>query len=104
MIYETDIRDFSGVRCRIQKRQCLDGSIQQRHIWFRTSAGDYDPPQVDAWISSYTRNAALAFRGMTPSADLDEADELIAALREIAAGHNDARGRAALALEKAGIT
>lgn len=104
MIYQTDIREFSGLRCRIQARQCLDGSIQQRHIWYRDMLGDCDPPRVDAWIASCTRKPELAFRGMTPAPDVrDEQDELIAALREIEAGHNDPRRRAAEALAAAGL-
>lgn len=44
-----------------------------------------------------------AWRARQPAAKPAPIEELIAALREIAAGHNDARGRAAEALEKAGL-
>lgn len=104
MIYETAVKDHSGLRYRVQSRQALDGSIQQRHIWFRTQAGTYDPPRVDGWISVPFRKPETAFRNMGPAPHvLDEMGELVAALREIAEGHNDARGRAALALERAGL-
>lgn len=104
MIYETAIKEHSGLRYRIQSRQALDGTIQQRHIWFKTQAGLHDPPWVDPWIAAPYRKPETAFRGMTAAPHvLDEMGELVAALREIAEGHNDARGRAALALERAGL-
>lgn len=103
MIFETSIKDHDGLRYRVQSRQCLDGSIQQRHVWYRTQAGEHDPPWVGDWIASCTRSPERAFRGMTASADRDEVGELIKALREIADGHNDARGRATEALRLARV-
>lgn len=95
-LWETDIRDFCGIRCRIQIRLCSDGAIQQRHIWYRTSAGDYDPPKVDPWIDAGSRNLTLVTRNMRPAAAQPLTDrDLIVALRAIAEGHNDARGLAA---------
>ena len=103
MIYETDVKEFEGLRCKVQTRRCLDGSFQQRHVWYAINGTVYDPPSVDPWIASFTRKPEIALRGMRPSADRDELDELIEALREIAAGHNDARARAEAALKAAGL-
>ena len=48
-------------------RLCLDGSIQQRHLWHEINGEVYDPPYVDPWISAGTRKVELAFRDMTPA-------------------------------------
>ncbi len=105
MIYESGIADHDGLRYRVQMRRCLDGSYQQRHIWYKTLGEDIDPPQVDPWIASLRyRSPEAAFRNMIPNPEIrDEIEELIAALQEIAAGHNDPRHRAASALEAANI-
>lgn len=105
MIYQTDLRTLGDCQCVVQVRQCLDGSIQQRHIWHMRGGEVDDPPVYDEWIASYTRRFDLAARGMTPAPDeRDEFDEIVAALREIADGHNDARQRAIDALERAGLS
>lgn len=104
MIYQSAVKSHDGLSYMVQSRQALDGTIQQRHIWFETQAGRHDPPWVDPWIAAPCRKPETAFRNMTPAPDvLDEFGELVAALREIAGGHNDARGRAELALRRAGI-
>lgn len=105
MIFETPLIRFDdALHCRVQVRRCLDGSVQQRHVWYRVQGEDLDPPSYDRWIAAATRNFDSAIRGKTPAPhERDEAGELIAALREIAAGHNDPRARAAEALRRAGI-
>lgn len=99
MIYESRLIDYvDGLPPhRVQVRQCLDGSIQQRHLWHWGGADK--PPLVDRWIAASTRSLASATRHKSPAPHiLDEFGEALGALRDIAAGHNDARGRAAAAL------
>ena len=99
MIYETSMIEHDGLRYQVQVRQCLDGSIQQRHVWYRTQAGEHDPPWVNRWIASCTRKLESAVRNMVAAPHVrDEVAEAMAALVEIAAGHNDARQRAMDAL------
>ena len=101
MIYQTNrIIEHDGLRYVVQARQCLDGSIQQRHVWFKTQLGEHDPPLVEKWIPAGTRKLDVMTRNMVAAPHiLDEMGEALNALRDIANGHNDARGRAAEALE-----
>lgn len=104
MIYETDVRSLGNLRCRVQVRRCLDGSVQQRHVWLVDNDGPVDPPRYDPWIASYTRNFESASRGMTAAPhEPDEQATLIDALQRIADGHNDPRTLAAAALSAAGV-
>lgn len=100
MIYESRVTTNGDLRYQVQVRQCRDGVVEQRHIWFRTQTGEHDPPQIDEWICAPTRNLELWARGLTPNPEYkDEISEAIAALEEIASGHNDARRRALEALQ-----
>lgn len=103
MIYETGICALGELRCRVQIRQCLDGSIQQRHVWLADADGPVNPPRYDRWIASYSRSLATATKNMRPAPhEPDEAAILIDALRKIAEGHNDPRPFAAEVLRRAG--
>lgn len=67
---ETGLRHNGDLSYNIQVRQCHDGSIQQRHLWHRTSLGEHNPPRVEEWIPSFTRNFEVASRGMRPASPL----------------------------------
>lgn len=104
MIYETDVRALGNLRCRVQVRRCLDGSIQQRHVWLVDNDGPVDPPRYDRWIASCSRSLESATRNMTPAPhEPDEHGILVEALQRIADGHNDPRALAAAALSAAGL-
>jgi len=104
LIYESGICCLGDLRCRVQVRQCLDGTVLQRHVWLVDAGGPVDPPRYDPWIPSYTRNFAASIRNKVEAPhERDEQEELVAALREIAAGHNDPRARAIEALRRAGL-
>lgn len=102
-VMQTRVIEHDGLRYRLQCRLCYDGSIQQRHVWFRTQAGEHSPPWVDPWMPSATRKPEVAFRHMTVAGpDPDHPETLLAALRSIAAGHNDARAVAQATLDSYG--
>ncbi len=48
-IHETSIREFSGLKCRIQVRQ-VAGVWQQRHIWYPAPATYVEEITADNWI------------------------------------------------------
>jgi hypothetical protein len=64
--FESGIIQNGELTYNIQVRRCEDGSVQQRHIWHAITGQRYDPPQVDKWLSSWTRDFALATRNMRP--------------------------------------
>jgi hypothetical protein len=104
VIYETRLIEHDDLRYTVQVRQCLDGSVQQRHVWQRTQAGEHDPPWVGDWIPACSRRLDLIIRNMMPAPHiLDEVGQLVAALRSIADGHNNPRERAREALAAAGV-
>lgn len=80
-VYQTDIREFSGLKCRIQVRcQGGRGGIwQQRHIWWPSPAYPITEVRADPWIRTFTQNGALAVSGKTPTAapdaDLERRDQ-----------------------------
>jgi hypothetical protein len=53
-VYETKIKRFCGLRCKIQMRQ-ERGTWMQRHIWYDHDANDSVPTRVDDWIRSIQR-------------------------------------------------
>jgi hypothetical protein len=99
MIYQTDIKSHDGLRYQVQARQRSDGAIEQRHIWHHIDNLEGPWPWVQKWIPAASRSLESATKYMKPAPDaMDEWGEAIAALRDIAAGDNDARSRAQKAL------
>lgn len=104
MIYESPVCSLGELRCRVQVRRCLDGSVQQRHVWLVDADGPVDPPRYDPWIIGFTRGFDQLIARYSPAPhEPDEQAILADALRLIADGHNDPRAVAAEALSRAGV-
>lgn len=54
-IVQTEIREHSGLKYRIQMR-CNQGIWQQRHIWYPAPETYVDEETADEWIKSGTGN------------------------------------------------
>jgi len=50
-IYETDIREHSGIKYKIQLR-CNGGIWQQRHVWYPAPQTHVTKETFEAWITS----------------------------------------------------
>jgi hypothetical protein len=56
--FETGEVGNGDLRYNIQFRVAGDGLVQQRHVWHRDQFGEHNPPHVDPWINTPSRNLA----------------------------------------------
>lgn len=56
--HETGIVGNDGLSYNIEFRVAGDGLVQQRHVWHRDQLGEHNPPRVEAWINTPSRNLA----------------------------------------------